>query len=99
MLTTQHSVTAEVGTNFVVGRGVRLVDVFILRAKCYGVLEGTFRLGRFCLVRFEVSTAMTMKNAVFWDVTLCATWRNIPEDAILRFYLSCVRMTVAQFQV
>jgi hypothetical protein len=42
-------------------------------------------------VRFEVSTEVTMKNAVFWDVTLCgscknvtrATRRNIPEDCIL----------------
>jgi hypothetical protein len=32
------------------------------------------------LVRFEVSTAVTMKNGVLWDVTR-ATWRNIPEDA------------------
>jgi hypothetical protein len=26
--------------------------------------------------RFEVFTAMTMKNAVFWDVTLCALVRT-----------------------
>jgi hypothetical protein len=41
-------------------------------------------------VRFEVSTAVTMKNGVFLDVTPCgssnnprATRRNIPEDTIL----------------
>jgi hypothetical protein len=40
------------------------------------------------LLRFEVFTAVTMKNDVFWDVTPCgsctrATQRNIPEDSIL----------------
>jgi hypothetical protein len=27
-------------------------------------------------VRFEVSTAVTMKNGVFWDVTPCASFKN-----------------------
>jgi hypothetical protein len=27
-------------------------------------------------VRFEVSTAVTMKNAVFWDVTPCGSFKN-----------------------
>jgi hypothetical protein len=50
-------------------------------------------------VRFEVFTAVTMKNAVFWDVAPCrsgenrrfggpsvriSTWRYIPEDGILQ---------------
>jgi hypothetical protein len=28
-------------------------------------------------VRFEVSAAATMKNAVFWDVTPCGPCKNI----------------------
>jgi hypothetical protein len=27
-------------------------------------------------VRFEVFTAVTMKNGVFWDVMPCGSWRN-----------------------
>jgi hypothetical protein len=27
-------------------------------------------------VRFEVSTAVTMKNAMFWDVTPCGSCKN-----------------------
>jgi hypothetical protein len=34
-------------------------------------------------VRFEVFTAVTMKNGVFWDVMPCGSRRNIPEDTIL----------------
>jgi hypothetical protein len=29
-----------------------------------------------CCVRFEVFTAVTMKNAVFWDVTPCGSCKN-----------------------
>jgi hypothetical protein len=48
-------------------------------------------------VRFEVFKALTMKNAIFWDVTpcdSCKNWRrflqephgrNIPEDTIFHF--------------
>jgi hypothetical protein len=52
-----------------------------------------------CCVRFEVSTAVTMKNNVFWNDALCgscknrrssetsfltiATQRLIPEDGLL----------------
>jgi hypothetical protein len=28
------------------------------------------------IVRFEVSTAVTMKNGVFWDVTPCGSCKN-----------------------
>jgi hypothetical protein len=27
-------------------------------------------------IRFEVFTAVTMKNVVFWDVALCRSWVN-----------------------
>jgi hypothetical protein len=27
-------------------------------------------------VRFEVFTAVTMKNGIFWDVTLCGSCKN-----------------------
>jgi hypothetical protein len=30
----------------------------------------------FLLVRFEVFTAVTMKNYVFWDVTPCGSCKN-----------------------
>jgi hypothetical protein len=30
--------------------------------------------------RFEVSTAVTMKNAVFWDVTPCGSCTNLLEE-------------------
>jgi hypothetical protein len=31
--------------------------------------EHNFQANKFCLLRFEVFTAVTMKNCVFWDVT------------------------------
>jgi hypothetical protein len=31
-------------------------------------------------VRFEVFTAVTMKNAVFWDVTPCGSYKNPKES-------------------
>jgi hypothetical protein len=42
-------------------------------------------------VIFEVFTAVTMKNAVFWDVTVAltrATRRNILEGGILQSYMN-----------
>jgi hypothetical protein len=29
-----------------------------------------------CYVRFEAFTAVTMKNAIFWDVTPCGSCKN-----------------------
>jgi hypothetical protein len=29
-----------------------------------------------CYVRFEVFTAVTIKNGVFWDITLCGSCKN-----------------------
>jgi hypothetical protein len=39
-----------------------------------------------CHVRFEVFTAVTMKNGVFWVVMPCGSCKN-PEDTILN--MSC----------
>jgi hypothetical protein len=57
-------------------------------------------------VRFEVFTAVTIKNAVFWDVAPCrscvnrrfggtsvhtrSTWRHSQEDGILQQFYCCV---------
>jgi hypothetical protein len=30
------------------------------------------------VVRFEIFTAVTMKNGVFWDVTACSSYQNRP---------------------
>jgi hypothetical protein len=54
----------------------------------------------FLCVRFEVFTAVTMKNGVFWvmkeapvssetSVLTRVTRRNNPEDTILQFFLFC----------
>jgi hypothetical protein len=59
--------------------------------------------GNDIFIRFEVFTALTMKNAVFWDLAPCrscvnrrfggmlvqtrSTWRHIPEDGILQRHL------------
>jgi hypothetical protein len=42
------------------------------RAKSHRVTELVIK----GLVRCEVSMAVTMKNAVFWDVTLCGSCMN-----------------------
>jgi hypothetical protein len=57
-------------------------------------------------VRFEVFTAVTMNNAVFWDVASCgsclnrrspetsvqtrSTWSHIPENGILQCFNVCL---------
>jgi hypothetical protein len=33
-------------------------------------------------VRFEVLTAVTMKNGVFWDVTLCGPCKNFTTSVV-----------------
>jgi hypothetical protein len=41
-----------------------------------GHLSGPFLLVKYVNVRFEVYTAVTMKNRVFWDVTPCGSCKN-----------------------
>jgi hypothetical protein len=40
-----------------------------------------------CIVRFEVFTAVTMKNAVFWDVALCRSGVNRRFGGMYRLHL------------
>jgi hypothetical protein len=39
-----------------------------------------------CYARFEVFTAVTMKNAVFWDVTKCEFCRNRRIEGAYRLH-------------
>jgi hypothetical protein len=41
-----------------------------------GLLDKESELMRINTVRFEVFTAVTMKNGVFWDVTPCDSCKN-----------------------
>jgi hypothetical protein len=43
-------------------------------------------INRLDFVRFEVFTAMTMKNDVFWDVRPCSSCKNLRFGGILRFH-------------
>jgi hypothetical protein len=42
-------------------------------------------------VRFEVFTAMTMKNAVFWDVALCRYFVNRRFGGMYHLHLQGIR--------
>jgi hypothetical protein len=50
-------------------------------------------------VRFEVFTAVTMKNAVFWDVALCRSCVNRPAHAgsSLANLFSTLKMEVIRY--
>jgi hypothetical protein len=55
-----------------------------------GIYTSTGPTSHACDERFDVFTAVSMKNAVFWDVAPCrycvnkiSTRRHIPEDGIL----------------
>jgi hypothetical protein len=44
--------------------------------RCYRRLSGWWAKRNTISVRFEVFTAVTMKNGVFWDVTPCGSCKN-----------------------
>jgi hypothetical protein len=45
----------------------------------------------FISVRFEVFTALTMKNAVFWDMVLCGSCANWCFGGTYRLYLQIIK--------
>jgi hypothetical protein len=48
-------------------------------------------------VRFEVFTAVTMKNCVIWDVTPCGSCKNRRFGGTYRLLLSSQRVSVASY--
>jgi hypothetical protein len=64
---------------------VRIIDATDLvsnRAEAYNMATGQPAVfivqdfKQFMYIRSEVFTAVTMKNAVFWDVTPCGSFKN-----------------------
>jgi hypothetical protein len=45
---------------------------------------GNIKVNMNTYVRFEVFTAVTVKNVVFWDVTLCVSCNNRRDLVLLR---------------
>jgi hypothetical protein len=46
-----------------------------------------WKLNIFMFVKFEVFTAVTLKNAVFWDVALCTfLWTGVSEERIASIF-------------
>jgi hypothetical protein len=58
--------------------GACKIDTKIVHARA--VLNQTWLL----FVRFEVFTAVTMKDTVFWDVTPCGSCKNRRSASIIR---------------
>jgi hypothetical protein len=49
----------------------------------------TFRVNIEVHLKFEVFTAVTMKNGAFWDVTQCGYYKNrVSEDGGAKFLLN-----------
>jgi hypothetical protein len=42
----------------------------------FSTSQGTQTERSLSCIRFEVFTAVTMKNVIFWDVTLCSSCNN-----------------------
>jgi hypothetical protein len=43
-------------------------------------------------VRFEISTAMTMKNGVFWDVTPCGSCKDRVSEELSASFIRVTRI-------
>jgi hypothetical protein len=64
-------------------------------------MKSTLHKSRTNYVGFEVFTAVTMKNAVFWDVapcTSCELNRYIPEDGILQMPIICTMRYLSRYR-
>jgi hypothetical protein len=49
---------------------------FFLNTFCHTAVQDRVLNSFTVYVRFEIFTAVTMKNDVFWDVTLCGSCKN-----------------------
>jgi hypothetical protein len=49
-------------------------------------------ISKFSLVRFEVFTAVTMKNDVFWDVTPCGSCKNRVSEELGASFIKVTRI-------
>jgi hypothetical protein len=56
------------------------------RSEFHNGIHGTSKHVLYC-VRFEVFTAMTMNNAIFWDVTPCRSYVNRCFEGTYRLHL------------
>jgi hypothetical protein len=53
---------------------IHIYNLFCMQ-QAFGFVEWKINL-KFNFVRFQVFTAVTMKNGVFWDVTPCGSCKN-----------------------
>jgi hypothetical protein len=90
------------GAAYTGGPQVTICRISILRAArkpCTGPTVGVFdntshsmaklrqSTNMYAFIRFLVFTAVTMKKAVFWDVTPCDHMGNFPKDSLLHVFI------------